>query len=91
MKNPPILFAKQANIAAGPQQVNWTATSLLARMPAFGQEPPFGVAPQLPQTGPSGDAGRLAICSRRAKLNPRALREIAQGPRTDVIAVQLAS
>jgi hypothetical protein len=37
------------------------------------------------------DAGRLAICSRRAKLNPRVLSEIAQSPRTDVIAVQLAS
>jgi len=48
MKNPPILFAKQANIAAGPQQVNWTATSLLARMPAFGQKQTFEPCAQTP-------------------------------------------
>jgi len=45
--------------------------SLRLRGSQFGHHPPFHVASQLPQTRRSRDAGRLAICSRRAKLNPR--------------------
>ena len=44
-----------------------------------------------PKPARQGMRDVLAICSRRAKRNPRALREIARAPRTDVIAVQLAS